>query len=190
MAILSEGKTNWVKIKNEYINGNVSYRKLAEKHGISFSYLQQKARKEKWVLKRKEQQNKISEKVLQKTAENLAEKEANRMARISDAADELLEKIRLATQQIDVYLAKDKRKYTQQVRDKTTGKVLYVDVEEEKVKSVKTDRIDKAGLKQIASALKDLKDIQLVNDEEKVDESPNINISIVAATPDDSESDE
>lgn len=190
MVILSEGKTNWVKIRNTYLSTNTTYSALAEKYGVSESTLSKRAREERWREKREEQRKKIAKKLQEKTAENLAEKEANRMARISDAADELLEKIRLATQQLDMYLAKDKRKYTQQVRDKTTGKVLYVDVEEEKVKSVKTDRIDKAGLKQIASALKDLKDIQLVNDEEKVDESPNINISIVAATPDDSESDE
>lgn len=183
-------KIDWRTLENEYINGDISYRKLAEKHNVSFNYLQQKARVGKWYEKKKEQHEKISAKTRQKAAEKIAEKEANRMARISDAADELLEKIRLATQQIDTYLAKDKRKYTKQVKDKATGKLIYVDVEEEQIKSVKTDRIDKAGLKQIASALKDLKDIQLVNDEEKVDESPNINISIVAATPDDSESDE
>lgn len=188
--ILSEGKTNWVKIKNEYINGNVSYRKLAEKHGISFSYLQQKARKEKWVLKRKEQQNKISEKVLQKTAENLAEKEANRMARISDAADKLLEKIELATEQLDLYLEKQKTKTPVKVKDKKSGQTLDAFQESEKLKVAQLDRIDRAGLKQIASALKDLKDIQFTQNEEQAQENPNINITISAATPDDIESDD
>ena len=109
---------------------------------------------------------------------------------MSNATDKLLEKIELATQQLDMYLAKDKRKYTTQVKDKKTGKTVYVDVEEETLKTVTTDRINKVELKQIASALKDLKHIQLVTEEEKAQDSPNINITISAASPDDTEGDE
>lgn len=181
---------DWIKIRNDYINGNISYRDLAEKHNVSFSTLQERARREKWFEKKKQQHDRINEKLIQKTAEKLAEKEANRLLRISNAADKLLEKIELATQQLDMYLAKDKRKYTTQVKDKKTGKTVYVDVEEETLKTVTTDRINKVELKQIASALKDLKDIQLVTEEEKAQDSPNINITISAASPDDIEGDE
>ena len=182
--------TNWNKIRNEYINGNISYRKLAEKHGISFNTLKEVAVKEKWFEKKKEQHNKIAIKTQQKTAEKLAEAEANRLIRISNAADKLLEKIELATEQLDIFLAKDKFKYTKQTKDKVTGKPIYVDVEEEKLKSVKTETIDRGEIKKLTSALKDLKDIQFTADEDKSQESPNININIVSATPEDMDGDE
>lgn len=180
----------WNKIKTEYINGYISQQKLAEKHGIPYQTLRDRANKEKWRAKRDEQRKKIGKKTEEKTAEKIATAEANRMERINAAADKLLEKIELATEQLDLYLTKDKRKYTQPVKDKNTGKTVYVDVEEEKVKFEKASRIDRAGLKQIASALKDLKDIQLVKDDDKPQETPNINITISAATPNDAEGEE
>lgn len=181
---------NWNKIRNEYINGNISYQKLAEKHNIPYQTLRDRAIKEKWFNKRKEQREKISIKTDEKSAEKLAEAEANRLIRISNAADKLLEKIELATEQLDLYLAKDKRKYTQQVKDKKTGRTVYVDVEEEIPKSVKVENLNKGDLKKLASALKDLKDIQFTADEDKPQENPNINITVVAATPDDMEDEE
>ena len=156
---------NWIKIRNDYINGHISYRKLAEKHNVSFSTLQQKAREEKWFEKRKEQHEKINEKLIQKTAEKLAEKEANRLLRISNAADRLLEKIELATEQLDLYLERTKIKTPVKVKDEKTGDILDAYQENEKLKVAQLSRIDRAGLKQISSALKDLRDIQFTNDE-------------------------
>lgn len=40
---------DWTKIKAEYIAGGTSYRKLAEKYGVSRSKLQAIATREKWV---------------------------------------------------------------------------------------------------------------------------------------------
>ena len=40
---------DWKKIKSDYIAGGTSYRKLAEKYGVSFSTLKDIARKEKWT---------------------------------------------------------------------------------------------------------------------------------------------
>jgi lambda repressor-like predicted transcriptional regulator len=40
---------DWKKIKAEYIAGGTSYRKLAEKYGVSRSKLQAIATREKWV---------------------------------------------------------------------------------------------------------------------------------------------
>lgn len=39
---------DWKKIKAEYIAGGTSYRKLAEKYGVSFSTLRKVAAKEHW----------------------------------------------------------------------------------------------------------------------------------------------
>lgn len=185
---------DWNKIRNEYINGNISYRKLAEKHNISFQTLRDRALKEKWFDKRKEQRNKISIKTAQKTADLLAKREAERLVRISDAADRLLEKIEEATEQLDQFIV------TNKVRQKevkyVSGKAGFGKPEKELIKEVedkrivKADHLDRLGLKQLASALKDLRDIQFKQEENAPIEKPNISINIRPATPDDIEGEE
>ena len=64
---------DWLAIKTEYINGGISYRKLAEKYGVTFGTLRSRADKEKWVEQREEQQHKISTKSAQKTAEKISD---------------------------------------------------------------------------------------------------------------------
>ena len=185
--------TDWIKIRNEYINGNISYRKLAEKHNISFSTLQGKAREDGWFEKRKIQHDKINEKIIQKTAEKIAEQEANRLLRISNAADRLLQKIEEATEQLDQFIV------TSKVRQKeveyTAGQAGFGKPSKETIKEtenkrvVKADHLDRLGLKQLTSALKDLRDIQFTKDEEVELEAPSINITIAAATAEDMEDD-
>lgn len=185
---------DWIKIRNEYINGNISYRKLAEKHKVSFNTLQQKARDDKWFDKRKEQHDKIAENIRQKTAEKLAEKEANRLLRISNAADRLLEKIEEATEQLDQFIVTQKvrKKEVEYVKEKAglgkPKKEIVKEIEDKRV--IKATHLDRMGLKQLASALKDLRDIQFKQEEEAPLEAPNINITISAATAEDVESDE
>ena len=184
---------NWNKIKNEYISGYISQRKLAEKHGIAYQTLRDRAQKEKWADKRKLQRAKIGEKTAQKTAELLAEREADRLIRISDAADRLLEKIEEATEQLDQFIVTNKvrQKEVKYVNAKAgfgkPSKELIKEVEDKRI--VKADHLDRLGLKQLASALKDLRDIQFKQEENAPLETPNINITISAATPEDIEED-
>ena len=50
---------DWKKIKSEYIAGGTSYRKLAEKYGVSFSTLKRVAVKEKWTDYREKAREKV-----------------------------------------------------------------------------------------------------------------------------------
>ena len=77
------------KIKAEYIRGGVSYRKLAEKHGVSFSSIRRRAEKEKWTDLRKKSSRKADEKI----ALSVASQEAERVSGIETVADMLLQKI-------------------------------------------------------------------------------------------------
>lgn len=79
---------DWKHIKVEYIAGGTSYRKLAEKHGVSFSTLRKVAAKEQWS----DLRNKASAKSDTKMIESISEKEAKRAVDIIDVADRLLEK--------------------------------------------------------------------------------------------------
>ena len=76
---------DWLRIKTEYINGNISYRKLADKYEVSASSLMQRAAKEKWADEREQQQSKTEAKTKQKSKD-----------KISDAlSDEAAAKVRI-----------------------------------------------------------------------------------------------
>lgn len=79
----------WKRIKAEYIAGGTSYRKLAEKYGVSFSTLRKVAAKEQWTALR----NKAGAKRDTKIVDSVSEKEAKKAVDIIDVADKLLEKI-------------------------------------------------------------------------------------------------
>ena len=67
---------NWDKLQREYITTGISYRALAEKYGVSFSTLRDRAQREKWPELRESQRNKTVTNTVQKTAERLADVEA------------------------------------------------------------------------------------------------------------------
>lgn len=181
---------NWTKIRNEYINGNISYRKLAEKHGISFNTLKDRAVAENWFEKKKEQHKKIETKTQQKTAEKIAEKESDLAANIYSAANELLEKLNVAIQQTDLFIEKTKIRVPKKVRDKNTGEEYTAWHEEENIRLKKKSGINIASVKQLTSALKDLQTIQLAGQGETPQDDTTVSIIFEAATPEDIESDE
>ena len=80
---------DWKKIKSEYIAGGTSYRKLAEKYGVSFSTLRGYAEREKWTDLKTQAQQKADTKIV----EIVGGQQASRSAKILDVADKLLDKI-------------------------------------------------------------------------------------------------
>lgn len=127
------GVVDWVRIKNEYINTDISYRKLAEKHGVSFRTLANKAKNENWVRLKQKQRDKIDTKLSQKTAEKRASAEARRIERVLNITDVVLDKIQSAVEQLETD---------------------YKDGE-----TIDTGIVNTARLRQIVQSLKDIKDI-------------------------------
>lgn len=82
---------DWRKIKAEYIRGGVSYRKLSEKYGVSFSTLRKVASKEKWT----DLRNKAEAKRDSKIVESIASQEAKRVDKVNSIADKLLARIEM-----------------------------------------------------------------------------------------------
>ena len=80
---------DWQAIKTEYITTDTSYRKLAQKYGVSTTQICNVGRDEKWVEQREQYLNKTTA----KTIEKISQQEANRAARIHTVADKLLNKI-------------------------------------------------------------------------------------------------
>lgn len=81
---------DWVKIKAEYIAGGISYQKLSEKYGVSFSALRRKAKAEKWTDLRAQSEHKANIEIV----ENVASQEAKRAEMFDSIADMLLQQIK------------------------------------------------------------------------------------------------
>lgn len=155
--------TDWKKIKAEYITTDTSYRKLAQKYSVHYKVISERGKAENWVALRSQ----YRDKTLTKTLEQISDRQADKMARIHGLADQLLDKVEQAITELDLQLAKhtDKTKtieYNNDRRpDKPTREVIH---EEEKLLEVKSI-VDRNGLKQIASALKDIKEIKMLRSE-------------------------
>jgi formyltetrahydrofolate synthetase len=101
----------WSKIKAEYIAGGTSYRKLAEKYGITLAVLRNVAEREEWVKLKAQAQHKTNTKMV----ESISTKEAKKAVDIIDVADKLLSKI--ATLADSVYDADSVKKLTSAIKD-------------------------------------------------------------------------
>lgn len=64
---------DWLTIRNDYINGGGSYRKLAEKYGVSFNTLQDRAKREEWKTLKDNQHDKITAESLQKSQKKISD---------------------------------------------------------------------------------------------------------------------
>ncbi len=155
---------DWTAIRKEYITDeSSSYRKLAKKYGVSLTAITNKAKQENWVEKRRQ----FKDKTTAKTIEVLSDKSADKLTRVMDITDKLLNKIERAVEELDIQLFKDVVKtkvieYNHDLRpDKPTKETIH---EEEKVIEVKSI-VDRSGLKAIASALRDIKEIQMLKTE-------------------------
>ena len=155
---------DWNKIKAEYIAGGTSYRKLAEKYGVSRSKLQAKATNENWVNLKSQTQAKVESKIVDSISDKESEKAINKLSRVADLTDKLLDKLEQAINELDIQLYKDVERtkeieYNNELRpDKPTKEIIH---ETEKVIEVKTI-VDRSGLKAIASSLRDIKEIQMI----------------------------
>lgn len=158
---------DWNKIKAEYIAGGTSYRKLAEKYGIDRNKIQVRATKENWVGLKSQAQAKTESKIVDSISKQDAKKAIDKLARVSDLTDKLLDKLERAIEELDIQLYKDVVKtkvieYNHDLRpDKPTKETIH---EEEKVIEVKSI-VDRSGLKAIASSLRDIKEIQMLKTE-------------------------
>ena len=154
---------DWLAIKTEYITTDISYRKLADKYGIHYKVIADRGKAEGWV----EQRSQHRDKTLTKTLDKISAKQASKLARIDTLTDRLLDKVERAIEELDLQLFKhvDKTKeieYNNPERpDKPTKEVVH---EEEKYLEARTI-VDRQGLKQIASALRDIKEVKMLRTE-------------------------
>ena len=154
---------DWQAIKTEYITTQTSYRKLAQKYEVSYQAICHRSQEEGWIAEREQHMNKTVSKAIDK----ISNKKADKMARIDDLADKLLEKLEQAITELDLQLYKhtDKTKVIEYNNDRRPDKPTKETIhEEEKLLEAKSI-VDRQGLKQIASALKDIKEVKMLRSE-------------------------
>lgn len=139
---------DWLKIETEYITTDTSYRKLAEKYGVHYNAIASRAKHGNWVEKR----NQYRIKTVTKTVKKISDKTATQAAKVGDLADKLLIKLEQAIDELDLKVTTHKIK-TERADQETT---VEFKVAEE------GGTVDRAGLRQLTGALKDLK---LIKDE-------------------------
>ncbi len=152
-------KYDWKQLEKEYILSNYkSVSSFLKDKGIKSNGSTKnrtKGWKNKKVLKEEQKSTKIIEKVLEKESE----KEANKIIQVKDVANDLLSKIVQANNELNMHIARNKKK-TKTVEynyDMCKPSKEIID-EEEEIRSY-IDIIDRKGLKELTSALKDLNDI-------------------------------
>ena len=154
---------DWQAIKTEYITTNTTYRKLAEKYGVSRVQIGHVGKEENWVeLRRQHLAN-----TLTKALELDTKKKVDRAKRLRDAADRLLDKVEQAIDELDLQLITNKKKVktieykNAQRADKSTKETIS---ETEQILSV-SSIVDRKGMQQIAAALRDIREIHGIQSE-------------------------
>ena len=81
---------DWQAIKTEYITTDTSYRKLAQKYGVSHVQLGNVGKQEDWVGQRRQ----YLDRTLTKTVDTISNKQVDRAAKLVSVADLLLDKVK------------------------------------------------------------------------------------------------
>ena len=84
---------DWVQIETEYVTGNDSYETLGKKHGVSRKTVGQYGGKGGWVQKRKDYQENLQAKRIQKTAEKISEDQSELAASLNRSALQFAQRV-------------------------------------------------------------------------------------------------
>ena len=92
---------DWKAIRTEYITGNISHRKLAEKYSAPYTTLKRKASREQWCELRSQYRLKEDSKTLDKASNKRSDARANTIELFDTACDLLLNRaITLASNEL------------------------------------------------------------------------------------------
>ena len=81
---------DWQKIKTEYITTDTSYRKLAQKYGVHYNAVANRAKQEGWI----SQRNQYCDTTVTNTVDAISSKQVDRAANLISVADLLLERVK------------------------------------------------------------------------------------------------
>ena len=154
---------DWNALEAEYITTTISYREMAKKYGLNVAYISKKGRRDRWVEKRR----KHLEGVMAEALAADEQRRVERIARLRSTADLLLDKVEQAISELDTKLCRQVEKEKQlEYDEESPGKLAREHVTEKETLLQVPGIIDRQGLRQIASALRDIRDIQFLKSEQ------------------------
>lgn len=164
-------KYDWKQLEKEYILSDYkSVSSFLKDKGIKTSGSTKKSTKG-WKEKKVLKEDKKSTKIIEKVTEKEIEKEANKIIQVKDVANDLLSKIVQANNELNMHIARNKKKTKLVEYNYDMCKPSKETInEEEEVKSY-IDIIDRKGLKELTSALKDLNDILEQKEDDNEDDN-------------------
>ena len=109
----SRDEIDWEVLKQEYMRGGTSYRKLAKKYDVSFQILQNVAKQEKWTALLRRAKDETNTKLVN----TIAKENAKRMVKIDSIADKLLDKIEVTIDSLDVIDSQALKHFTSALKD-------------------------------------------------------------------------
>ena len=143
-------KVNWEKIKTEYITGDISQRKLAEKYGVPRGTLQAHANREKWSdLRKKSKANVVKTAV--KKAEAKQAKVASKELTLLDKIEKHLDRAISDVDQFNRYIVTEQighgmTETSEQMYSKADMKALKDAMQVlAMVEKMKQERLDRAN---------------------------------------------
>ena len=168
-------KYNWKQLEKEYILSDYkSVSAFLRDKGIEQNGNTYKNTKG-WKSKKEEKEEKKSSKTIEKTIEKESEKEAQQIVDIKSIANDLALNIIKANNQLETYIIKNKKKTKKVKYDYKVSKPSEEEITENEEIETMEGIIDRQGVKQLASALKDLNEILT---DKKENDFSNINQNI------------
>ena len=134
---------DWSNIKKEYVTGKMSYKKLAEAHGIRLNTLTERAADEGWVQERVQYREEIEQKTLEELQKKTARKNAKQ--RIKDSNEVSKVSSKLLSQ---VFTLADKVKTAKELKSLTSA---LLDIQ--KLKGIKSEEDRKEQAARIRALL-------------------------------------
>ncbi len=158
-------KYDWKQLEKEYILSDYkSVSSFLKDKGIKRNGSTQKAVKG-WNEKKVQKEFKKGSRIIEKVIEKESEKEADKIIQVKDVANDLLAKIIQANNELDKHIVTNKTKTKVVEYDYKCNKPKKETIEEKEQKTSFIDIIDRKGLKELTSALKDINDI--INNKQK-----------------------
>ena len=129
-------KPNWTKIRYEYITTSASYRDLAKKYGVSFNTLSKRAKREGWADRRKNNDDKLTAKIV----DAYNEQETERRRSLMETADTLLDQVNKILMLNPDLEPKDVRVLSAALKDIKEEKNTDADIREQEAKIKNLER--------------------------------------------------
>ncbi len=129
-------KPNWTKIRYEYITTSASYRDLSKKYGVSFNTLSKRAKREGWADRRKNNDDKLTAKIV----DAYNEQETERRRSLMETADTLLDQVNKILMLNPDLEPKDVRVLSAALKDIKDVKNTDADIREQEAKIKNLER--------------------------------------------------